>query len=278
MKRHAFTLVELLVVIAIIGILIGLLLPAVQAAREAARRMSCSNNLAQLALAIHHHEFNYEYLPSGVLDSEGPIRNEINAGKHLSWCAQILPYIEQSNAYKKLDFDASAYAPENAEVRTLQISTFQCPSNPAPYTYDSGEGWAASDYAGCYHDVEAPIDSDNHGVLFLNSKIRFSDIPDGTTHTILLGEHLGDRDRLGWLSGTRATLRNTDSFVDESWEEYESKQLGSLEVGGFGSHHRGGANFAFTDGSVRFMSHSIEPSLLQYLGNRADGEIFDDYY
>ena len=75
-KKQAFTLVELLVVIAIIGILVGLLLPAVQAAREAARRCQCSNNLAQLALAIHTHEFNSERLPSGVVNASGPIRSE----------------------------------------------------------------------------------------------------------------------------------------------------------------------------------------------------------
>jgi len=74
--RQAFTLVELLVVIAIIGILVGLLLPAVQAAREAARRGQCLNNISQLILAVHNHEFSYERLPSGVIDSTGLRRRE----------------------------------------------------------------------------------------------------------------------------------------------------------------------------------------------------------
>ena len=81
-KTRAFTLVELLVVIAIIGILVGLLLPAVQAAREAARRCMCMNNIAQLALAVHLHEFGTEHLPSGVINANGPIRNE-PIGQHL---------------------------------------------------------------------------------------------------------------------------------------------------------------------------------------------------
>ncbi|MEM0924809.1 MAG: DUF1559 domain-containing protein, partial [Planctomycetota bacterium] len=230
-----------------------------------------------LALAVHHFEFNFEHLPPGVIDKEGPIRHEANAGQHLGWCAQILPYIEQSNAYEMLDFEASAYAPENAAVRAITISTFLCPSSPHRFHTDASEA-APSDYAGCHHDVESPIDAENHGLLFLNSKVRFTDVKDGCSHTILLGEHLGDRDRLGWLTGTRATLRNTDTFDTSSREDYMNAQLTSLEVGGFGSYHRGGANFAFADGSVRFLSANIAPDLYRFLGHRADGEIFDDLY
>ncbi len=207
-KLVAFTLVELLVVIAIIGILVGLLLPAVQAAREAARRCQCSNNMAQLGLAVHHFEFNREYLPAGVTHDKGPIRNE-PIGQHLSWTVSLLPYLEQHNTHEKIDQKLGAYAIENFEAAHARIPMFQCPSNSY---YPNPEENGTCHYAGCHHDVEAPIDSDNHGILFLNSRLRYSEILDGGSNTILIGEKLVDEKELGWLSGTRATLRNTGSF------------------------------------------------------------------
>ncbi len=110
--NKAFTLVELLVVIAIIGILVALLLPAVQAAREAARRCSCMNNISQLGLAIHNYEFSNEMLPAGVINPDGPIRSEPE-GLHVSWIVQILPYLEERNAYRLFDQQLGAYAEEN---------------------------------------------------------------------------------------------------------------------------------------------------------------------
>jgi len=277
MKRNAFTLVELLVVIAIIGILVGLLLPAVQAAREAARRMSCSNNLLQVALATHHFEFNMEHLPAGVSQQEGPIRNEPNAGEHIGWMVRILPYIEQQAAYGKFDFSKSVYAEENAEVRAMNVGTYKCPSSPHRYGFQQSPNVATSDFAACYHDVEAPIDNDNHGVMFLNSDVRFADITDGATNTILLGEHVGNDNVLGWVSGSRATLRNTGEFVDVrvGGRDRSERDLGALEVGGFDSFHAGGGNFAMADGAVIFLTHSIDPELYLRLGHRADGELVD---
>ena len=114
-----------------------------------------------------------------------------------------------------------------------------------------------STYSGCYHDSEAPIDVDNNGVLFLNSKIRYSEILDGSTQTILLGESIPGENDLGWASGTRATLRNTSGFEDtRNWPRQDSRDSGSLQVGNFGSFHVGGAVFTFADGSVRFISRT----------------------
>jgi prepilin-type N-terminal cleavage/methylation domain-containing protein len=277
MKRNAFTLVELLVVIAIIGVLVGLLLPAVQAAREAARRMSCSNNLVQVSLAAHHYEFTMEHFPNGVTDSVGPIRNEINAGDQIGWMAHILPYIEQQRAFSMLDLSKSAYSDENAEVRSHTVPTYRCPSNPTNYGMIPEPKVGTSDYAGCYNDVEVPIDDDNNGIFFRNSATRFAQITDGTTNTIMIGETLGDIDRLGWLTGTRATLRNTGQFgARPNFEVPKQQTLGALEVGGFESYHHGGGNFAMADGAVIFLTHSIDPQLLKNLGNRADGNLIED--
>ena len=270
-KRRAFTLVELLVVIAIIGILVGLLLPAVQAAREAARRTKCANNLTQLGLAVHLFEFSAEHLPSGVINPDGPIRNE-EIGQHVSWTVQILPFIEQRNAYKQFDQQAGTYASQNEPVRRLPIPTLRCPSSPARPP-ENGPG--LSDYAGCHHDREAPIDADNNGLLFLNSKVRYSEILDGSSQTILLGEVIAFPASFGWASGTRATLRNTSGFEElkNSPNDTDLPESDSLFVGGFGSHHIGGAQFTFADGSTRFLSNRINPELFRQYGNRADGEL-----
>lgn len=280
-NQRAFTLVELLVVIAIIGILVGLLLPAVQAAREAARRCSCSNNLAQLGLAIHHYEFNAEQLPSGVINPDGPIRAE-EIGQHVSWIVGILPHIEQSNAYRMFNQEAGAYAPVNRAVRSEHISTLSCPSNPnSTSSRDDQAKIALSNYAGCHHDSEAPINDDNNGLLFLNSRLRLSKVLDGLSQTILLGEMRDISDSLGWVSGTRSTLRNTSLLNDPKLlgqnaigiQAEPAEPLGSLHVGGFGSYHTGGAQFVLGDGSSRFLSNNIDPATYRKLGNRADGEL-----
>jgi prepilin-type N-terminal cleavage/methylation domain-containing protein len=279
-----FTLVELLVVIAIIGILVALLLPAIQAAREAARRVSCVNNVAQLGLAAHNFEFSFEHFPAGVTDKSGPIRNE-RIGQHLSWIVLILPYIEETRLYGKIDRAAGAYAPANAEAFSAWISALQCPSDASLDGYNPEEPLkpAGNSYAGCHHDVEAPINDDNHGLLFLNSNVRFDEILDGSSKTILLSEKISGKDSLGWASGTRATLRNTGSIdmrrqylgqPNGGAAEADFDKLGPLYVGGFGSDHAGGVIvMAFADGSVRSITEDIDPKLLKLLGNRADGEI-----
>src|SRR5262245_6864623 len=277
-RPRGFTLVELLVVIAIIGVLVALLLPAVQAAREAARRTACINNTTQLGLSLHSYEFHFETLPPGVTNPDGPIRNEPQ-GIHVSWIVKVLPYLEQMAVYRRFDQAAGAYADANTEMRAVRISVLNCPSDPLPYLNDA-KTIARSGYAGCHHDVEAPIDKDNHGLLFLNSNVRYSQIYDGSTVTILVSEALGSPDNLGWVSGTRATLRNTSAI--EAGQPYvpgpggakdEKEKAGSLFVGGFGSYHPGGVNVGFADGSTRFVNRLIEPKVLRLLGHRADGEI-----
>jgi len=272
--------VELLVVIAIIGILVALLLPAVQAAREAARRAQCLNNITQLNLAVHNFEFHFEHLPAGVINPDGPIRNE-SQGIHVSWIVQILPYLEQNALARHFDPALGAYADGNARVRAAVMSALQCPSSPERVVNEPGT-IARNSYAGCHHDSETPIDKNNNGLLFLNSKVRFADIFDGSSMTLLLGEALTAPDSLGWVSGTRATLRNTSGIEQPHLPlsgqtatnaAEGGKRLESTFVGGFGSHHTGGINGGFADGSTRFISANVDRVLLRQIGNRADGEI-----
>jgi prepilin-type N-terminal cleavage/methylation domain-containing protein len=273
--RRGFTLIELLVVIAIIAILVALLLPAVQAVREAARKSQCQNHLSQLSIALANYEMAFEVLPPGSINPTGPILSE-PMGYHVSWIVQILPQIDEGNAWRKFDFAAGAYDPANAEVRGYEIDVLRCPSSPE----GNHPGVAETNYAGCHHEVEAPIAEDNHGLLFLNSRIAFEDVPDGRTHTILIGEKLFEGDVLGWVSGTRATLRNTGEPINTDTDARRTSGRPSSpssapanEVGGFSSFHPGGAQFGMGDGRVKFMSENIDPTLYGRLGHRADGEL-----
>jgi prepilin-type N-terminal cleavage/methylation domain-containing protein len=259
---RGFTLVELLVVIAIIGVLVAAMMPAVQSAREAARRATCSNHMMEIMLAMGRYENAYETLPAGVTNPDGPIRNEPN-GLHQSWIISLLPYMEEGNAYRQIDLTKSVYDPVNEPVRKVTLSVLMCPTQP-----EDPQG--KSNYAGCQNDVEAPINDDNHGVLFLNSKIRLSDVTDGPSHTIFVGEKTIAADDLGWMSGTRATLRNTGSRPNTEIP------LTPTSVGGFGSNHFGGlVIFGFGDGSVQHLIDEIDLAVLQQLGHRADGKLLD---
>lgn len=275
--RPAFTLVELLVVIAIMGILMAMALPAVQATREAARRTQCANNLAQLILAVQNYSMATRYYPAGTIAEKGPIAN-VPEGYHHNWISQILPYLEKSNAYQHIDFGVGVYDAKNEPVRQLHLAVLHCYSD-----INTRAVIAGTNYAGCHNDVEAPIDSDNHGVFLLNRALEYADIKDGVSQTIFIGEKLNPSgDSLGWMSGTRATLRNTGAAMNVELLRGGSKEpsatppQGSLFVGGFNSWHPGGANFAFGDGHVAFLTASLNDQIYRQLANRADGQLLSD--
>ena len=262
--------------------------------------MSCSNNLMQLGLALHQYVAEHNVLPPGVVNDTAPIASQPQ-GLHWSWLVQVLPFLDQPDISRRIRFQAGAYDPVNQTLRTTALNVLLCPDNTGA-SHEVSTGVALCSYAGCHHDVEAPIDTDNHGVLFLNSRVRLDDVTDGLAHTVFVGE-LARPHPLGWISGTRATLRNTGhrlnhparsrggaaglpaAAADEELEpdEFEEQILtgqipvGPFFVGGFSSQHRpDGANFAFGDGSVRFVKASVDPEVYRRLGHRSDGELLDD--
>ncbi len=282
-RRSGFTLIELLVVIAIIAVLIALLLPAVQQAREAARRASCKNNLCQIGLAIHNYEMANNVLPPGSVNPAGPIRSE-PSGYHMSWAVQILPYIDQQNAFRIIDFTVGAYDVKNEKARKLVIPAYVCPSDFRPSIENDV---AASNYAGVHHDEEASIDHGNHGTFVLNLAVPIDSVTDGTSNTLFVGEKGLRPDELGWISGTRATLRNTGARINHNLAGLRnqfpidvapsSAPLTAEAVGGYSSHHTGGAHFLIGDGAIRFINENINESLLRRLANRSDGQPTEDY-
>ncbi len=315
MKRSAgFTLIEFLVVLGIITILLILLFPVLGRAREAARRVQCVNNMKQIALALQGYHASNEVFPSGSTNATGPIASTAQ-GYQMSWTTALLPFVEQNALYNATNFDHGVFDTENQTARRTTMSTLNCPdSRPAGWFPNSkifiGGGYSppsnrpdgVSSYVGCHHDVEAPIDVDNHGVFFLNSRVRVVDVSDGLSQTLFLGE-IPSPSALGWMSGSRSTLRNTghtinridsqtlgDARLPDGWVAAGSRmqdlermieagefQPSPLFVGGFGSNHMGdGAVFALGDGSVRFLKATIDLAVFRFLGHRADGEALDE--
>lgn len=185
MDRPGFTLVELLVVIAIIGILVALLLPAVQAAREAARRMSCQNNLRQIGIAFHNYESALKKLPPGALfDPYAPVS---------SWSTQarILPFIEQTNLFDKIDFTQSYGA--SPDVQKMRVPFLLCPSevkdeqrlkNNLPYHYPLNYGVNM----GTWFVYDPNTNQIGTGAFHPNHSKSFGSFQDGLSNTLLVSE------------------------------------------------------------------------------------------
>jgi prepilin-type N-terminal cleavage/methylation domain-containing protein/prepilin-type processing-associated H-X9-DG protein len=285
LRSPAFTLIELLVVIGILGLLMAVILPAVQYCRASAARASCANNLKQIGLALHSYHDTAQILPPGM--SYNPPDEHY---PFMSWQARLLPYVEQQGLW---DVTVKAYAtgidfrevPPHVGFVTV-MPVFACPADGRTLGLGKyGDHVVAfTDYLG----VEGINSSRVDGVLFLNSRIRFADVTDGTSQTLAVGERPPSADGIyGWWYGGmgQALDGSTDSVLgvrEKCYNGLVACPKGPYEYGlgrwnnncdmfHFWSNHTGGANFLFVDGAVHFLPYSAQP-ILSALATRAGGE------
>jgi len=249
-----FTLVELLVVIAIIGTLVALLLPAVQQARESARRASCQNNLHQIGLALQAHHGDHQQLPVGCTEWRGWRGTD---ERQLAWSVFLLPYLEEGPLFAQLDIALPFDHPVNAEAAATILPQLVCPSNGLGSQLSSGRG--PSDYGGMYGERITSANSPPKGTMLIDEAVRFRQIVDGTSHTIVIGEDTGFADGQ-WING-----RN---IFDQAFGINAAPTIEN----DLRSEHPGGAQVVFADGSVRFLSDSMNLNTLAAMCTRAGGD------
>jgi prepilin-type N-terminal cleavage/methylation domain-containing protein/prepilin-type processing-associated H-X9-DG protein len=310
MRHRGFTLIELLVVIAIIAILIGLLVPAVQKVRDAAARTQCQNNLKQWGLAAHNYHNSLRKLPPGIN------KNAPDVGRRYNWIIALQAYLEQENITRKWDytnFNNNYLDPATGKRGGpntpigLTFDTLTCPSDAMPSpavdnVQDPPDWWALNTYCACAGTVSYPNGAQSKDGLFLYNQTpyRITDIPDGTSNTLLIGERYhGDpiydsdpyvSDKLYFWAWARYSSNSGDVLfgtgVAINWKlpanfatlpNDQKNLMIAQRRSNAGSGHTGGANFCFADGSVRFLSETISPVTYQALGTRAGGEVIGDY-
>lgn len=304
--RIGFTLVELLVVIAIIGVLVGLLLPAVQAAREAARRMQCSNNLKQIGLALHNYHDAHRSFPKVWYywngNSNGSDRQPAGFYSGFGWRVMILPYMEQVNLYNQFNFSQPIHSNvdpiSNLKLIQTPIPTYLCPSDPAGPQVKSGQQYLWTNWCfphgNCPKDVPVAVTTykgltgAGYDQVFSQvpypagmfdrrrgAGLSFSSMSDGTSNTIAVTESSPEFNAwTGWA--TWHVAAHAQQGPNHARRFYGSVGRTASQHGWTAgltasSFHTGGVNMVMGDGSVHFLSDSINLPIYQQLVDPDDG-------
>jgi prepilin-type N-terminal cleavage/methylation domain-containing protein len=297
-RSAAFSLVELLVVIAIIGILVALLLPAIQAAREAARRISCKNNVKQIAVGMHNYESSFGKLPPGYEYSWGVQGNQ----RGYSWATWLLPYMELKTFYDRIDFDKPVFDNVNAAIREEHIPILLCPTDevsPTGFVEMGDERYAMASYVANFGTPDldedqvqiqgefnplGPFDGP-WGPFYRNSATNLSHITDGLSHTLMIGERQNGPFRLPGVHGSHfeyettwiGAVRDSDDPTDDHghmslFQTGHTPNASLSDDRDVSASHAGVAQFLMCDGSIHTVSEDVDLEVYRALGTMNHSE------
>lgn len=258
------------------------------------QRRQSQNNLKQIGLALHnYHDRSRSFPPLTVVDWNQPVPTG-----WWSWIVRILPDLEEQPLYDRFDLDEDAWlnCHQNKPYTSRRLAVLLCPTDPNNLQiYESdeecpeGEAYALTNYLGCRGNTRQDLppsgfyahEMPGNGVFpDVNQVIRLAQIIDGTSRTILVGERPADPQAYWgwWAAGLGVDEHGLGDYVlDVSEGLHDGDLTAGADLLHFWSAHPGGAHFAMCDGSVRFLSYSIDEKTFLALGSRNGGEVVSGF-